>query len=102
LTLSDLRKLSVKKTLRIRFVLPNGMECTVDEHGLAQIPALNKVPDFNLERELPAVSEFLLEFRAELDKKGMPRRQSLTRADLEAMTKASAGGAAGAADHDDE
>jgi hypothetical protein len=101
-TLSDLRKLSVKKTLRIRFVLPNGMECTVDEHGLAQIPALNKVPDFNLDHELPAVGEFLLEFRAELDKKGMPRRQTLTRADLDGMTKASAGGAAAAADHDDD
>ena len=81
--------------------MPNGLECTVDEHGLAQIPALNKVPDFNLERELPSVGEFLLEYRAELDKKGMPRRQTLSRAELDAVTNASAGGAA-AADHDDE
>jgi hypothetical protein len=100
-TLADLRKLTVKKSLRVRFRLPNGMECTVDEHGLAQIPALNKVPDFNLERELPSVGEFLLEYRAELDKKGMPRRQTLSRAELDAMTNVSAGGAA-AADHDDE
>jgi hypothetical protein len=100
-TLADLRKLSVKKTLRIRFVLPNGMECTMDEHGLAQIPALDKVPDFNLEHELQSVNEFLLEWRADLDKKGMPKRQSLSRAELDAMTKAPAGVAA-AADHDDE
>ncbi len=101
MTLADLRKLSVKKTLRIRFILPNGMECTVDEHGLAQIPALNKVPDFNLERELPSVGEFLLEWRAELDKKGMPKRQTLSRAELDAMALSPAGGAA-AADHDDD
>ena len=61
MTLTDLRKLTVKKSLRIRFLLPNGMECTVDEHGLAQIPALNKVPDFNIDRDLPSVNEFLLE-----------------------------------------
>lgn len=101
MTLADLRKLTVKKSLRVRFLLPNGMECTVDEHGLAQIPALHKAPDFNLERELPSVSEFLLEYRAELDKKGMPRRQTLSSAELDAMTNVSAGGAA-AADHDDE
>jgi hypothetical protein len=100
-TLADLRKLTVKKSLRIRFLLPNGLECTVDEHGLAQIPALNKVPDFNLEHELPSVGEFLLEYRSELDKKGMPRRQTVSRAELDSMTNASAGGAA-AADHDDE
>ena len=91
MTLSDLRKAAVKKTLRIRFVLPNGMEGVVDEHGLARIPALNKTADFNLEQELAKVSEFLLEFRAELDKKGMPRRQTLSRAELETMTAASAG-----------
>ena len=100
MTLADLRKLTVKKSLRIRFVLPNGMECTVDEHGLAQIPALTKVPDFRLERELPSVGEFLLEYHAEVDKKGMPRRQTLSRAELDAMANVSAGAAA--ADHDDD
>lgn len=100
MTLADLRKLSVKKSLRIRFVLPNGMECAMDEHGVARIPSMNKVPDFNLETELPQVKEFLLEWRAELDKKGMPRRQTLSRSELDAMTKAPAGGAEAA--HDDE
>jgi hypothetical protein len=99
-TLADLRKLTVKKQVRIRFQLPNGMECAIDEHGLAQIPTLNKVPDFNLERELVSVSEFLLEWRLDLDKKGMPRRQSLSRAELDSMTTAAPGAAA--ADHDDD
>ena len=102
MTLADLRKLTVKKSLRVRFLLPNGMECTVDEHGLVQIPALTKVPDFNLERQLPSVGEFLLEYRAEVDKKGMPKRQTLSRAELDAMTTVSASGPSAAADHDDE
>jgi hypothetical protein len=93
-TLADLRRLAVKKTARIRFVLPNGMECAVDEHGVARVPALNKQPDFDLERELAQIAEFLLEWRADLDKKGMPKRQSLTRAELESLTKAHAGPAA--------
>jgi hypothetical protein len=93
-TLADLRKLAVKKTARVRFVLPNGMECAVDEHGIARVPALQKQPDFDLERELAHIAEFLVEWRAELDKKGMPKRRTLTRAEMETMTKADAGAAA--------
>src|SRR5262245_19258963 len=59
--LAELRKLTIKKQIRIRFVLPNGLECIVNEHGIAQIPALKAVPDFNLERELPQVGQFVLE-----------------------------------------
>lgn len=94
MTLADLRMLAVKKTARIRFVLPNGMECAVDEHGIARVPALNKQPDFDLERELVQIAEFLIEWRADLDKKGMPKRQTLARAELESLSKAGAGPAA--------
>jgi len=59
--LADLRRLSIRKQLRIRFELPNGMECVITEHGLAQVPALDRVPDFNLEQELGSVSRFVLE-----------------------------------------
>ena len=41
--------------------LPNGMECVITEHGLAQVPLLDRVPDFNLEEELGSVSQFVLE-----------------------------------------
>ena len=54
--LADLRKLSIRKQLKIRFRLPNGMECVVTEQGLAQVPALRRVPDFNLEQELAAMT----------------------------------------------
>lgn len=92
MTLADLRKLAVKKTARVRFVLPNGMEAQVDEHGVLRIPALQKPPDFNVETELSDVQEFLVEYRGELDKKGMPRRESLPAAGMEALTKAAGAG----------
>lgn len=61
MTLADLRKLSVRKQVRVRFPLQNGQECVVTEHGVAKVPALRGVPDFNLERELANSREFLLE-----------------------------------------
>lgn len=99
--LTDLRKLTVKKHLRIHFHLQNGLECIIDEHGLAQIPALNKVPDFNLEQELVSVGEFVLEMPKETDKKGIAKRQTLAREQMAAMTNAPATGAA-VAEHEEE
>src|SRR5580700_9060281 len=98
--LTDLRKLTVKKHLRVHFHLQNGLECIIDEHGLARIPALNKVPGFNLEQELISVSEFVLEMPKETDKKGVAKRETLGREKLAAMTSAPAGGAA--AEHEEE
>ena len=72
--LADLRKLSVRKNLRIRFPLPNGMECVVTEHGVAQVPGLKGVPDFNLEQELASITEFVLEPADEDKKRDRPRR----------------------------
>jgi len=34
------------------------MECVLNEHGVARVPTLHGIPDFNLERELAAVQEF--------------------------------------------
>jgi hypothetical protein len=59
--LADLRKLSIRKNLKIRFQLSNGMECVVTEHGVAQIPTLAHTPNFNVEQELASVSQFMLE-----------------------------------------
>jgi hypothetical protein len=83
--LADLRKLSIKKQIRIRFILPNGLECVVNEHGVAQVPALKAVPDFNLEDALAAVSQFSTEAAAPDPKKGF-RRQTLSRVELAALS----------------
>src|SRR5690349_5520162 len=50
--LADLRKLAIKSQQRIRFPMKNGMDCLVDERGVALVPGLDRVPDFNVEAEL--------------------------------------------------
>jgi hypothetical protein len=100
--LSDLRKVTVKKHLRIRFALSNGMECVVNEHGIAQVPALRAVPSFNLEDELASVRQFLVEpaGAGEKDKaKSQPR--SYTRDEMTALTSSGAGVEAAHDEHDD-
>jgi len=90
--LSDLRKVTVKKRLRIRFPLSNGMECVVNEHGIAQVPALRAVPDFNLEDELVGVQAFVVEPADAGEKdKGKPKARSYTRDEMTALARAGAG-----------
>lgn len=93
--LADLRKLSIRRQIRIRFPLRNGMECVVNEHGIAQVPALRSIPDFNLEQELASASAFVL------DPLTPGNSRQIAREDLDAMI-ASASGPAAAADHEDE
>jgi hypothetical protein len=102
--LAEVRKLSIRQQLKIHFRLRNGMDCVISEHGIAQVPALQGIPDFNLEEELAAASEFLLEPAAipdkKSDKKNPPKPRSVTRAELAGITSASP--SAGAAEHDEE
>jgi hypothetical protein len=95
MTLGDLRKLSIKQQIKIHFRLQNGMECIVNEHGVAQVPGLRGIPGFNLEEELAQAPEFLLEPRAPA-----PSRP-IRRDELSAMAAASPS-AAPVPDHDDE
>lgn len=93
--LADLRRLSIRKQLKIHFRLRNGLECVVNEQGVAQAPALKSVPDFNFEEELAAAGEFLIEPAAP----GQPRK--ISRAEMTELAAASPAAAA-AHDHDDE
>lgn len=88
--LADLRKLAIKQRTRIRFALSNGMECVVTEQGIAQVPVLKTVPDFNLEEEVARAERFQLETPS-TDSRKAPRLQSLSREQLAGM--AAAGGA---------
>jgi len=97
--LADLRKLSIRKNLKIRFQLPNGLECVITEHGMAQIPALRRVPDFSLEQELGSISDFVLE-SATADKKSAPKSWAVSREELASMVSTSGSGPA--AEHEEE
>jgi hypothetical protein len=105
MTLADLRKVSIRKQSKIHFRLRNGMECIVSEHGIAQVPALKGIPDFNLEEELAVASEFLLEPAAvpdkKSDKKSLLLPRSISRAELDGMT-ATSHSAGSSPEHDDE
>jgi len=96
--LADLRKLSIRKHWNIRFQLSNGMECVVTEHGLAQVPALRRPTDLNLEQELTSVAQFLLE-PAGVEKKPRASSRSVGREELTSMIGASP---AAANDHEEE
>jgi hypothetical protein len=97
--LGDLRKFAIRQQTRIRFFLPNGLECVVNEQGVAQVPALKGIPDFNLEQELAAAQHFHLDTLA-ADPKSPVKTRALGREELAALT----GGAPTAEvhDHDDE
>jgi hypothetical protein len=98
--LADLRRFSIRQQTTIRFRLRNGMECVVTTHGVAEIPELKGIPDFNLEEELASATAFLLESPSP-DRKTAPKPRNLTGPELAALL--SAGPAPGSApDHDDE
>jgi len=80
MTLNDLRKYSIRQQGQIRYRLSNGMECVVDAQGIARVPGLRAIPDFNLETELASAAEFTLEL-------GQASPKRLTRQDLEQLTQ---------------
>jgi hypothetical protein len=104
-TLSDLRKLSIRNQFQIRFQLRNGMECVISDHGVAQVPALKGVPDINLEEELAFANEFRIDAPldplAKKSAKNPVRPRSVGREEIIAMS-ASASPAAAAANHEED
>lgn len=98
--LADLRRASIRKSLRIRFQLPNGMECVVNEHGIAQIPTLHAVADFSLEEQLTQVQQFTVE-PVVVGDRSKPRLQQLNREQLAVLTAAPGADAGHHEDHDE-
>jgi len=99
--LVDLRKVAIKKQQKIRFRLRNGMDGVVNELGVATVPGLDRLPDFNLEQELEAAASFVLE-PLNMGQKNAPKPRTLTREEMVAMVSAAPAGAAHHDEHDDE
>ena len=97
--LGDLRKFAIRQQTRIRFPLANGLECVVNEYGVAQVPALKSIPDFNLEQELAAAQSFQLDALS-ADPKIPIKSRALRREELAALTDGTP--AVEVHDHDDE
>ena len=104
MTLVDLRKLAIRKQFKIRFVLRNGMECIVSADGIARVPALKGVPEFNLEQELASATAFEVETVVPAGMKNPPKPKlvSMGRPELAAMAQDSPGAASSRDEHEDE
>lgn len=98
--LMDLRKLSVRRQSQIRFRMRNGLECVITERGIAQVPAWKGIPDFNLEEELAAAGEFLLEPVPPDPRKGAPKPHPITRDEFSRLVS-DAPATVEAAEHDE-
>jgi len=101
MTLLDLRKLAIKKQQRIRFRLRNGMDCVMNEVGVARVPGLDRVPDFDLEQELAAATVFVVE-PVDATQKNAPKPVTMGREAMAVLVSASPAAAAHHDDHDDE
>jgi len=97
--LGDLRKFAIRQQTRVRFPLANGMECVVNEQGVAQVPALAGIPDFNLEQELAGAQQFQLDALT-ADPKNPIKTRALRRDELAILTAGAP--VVEAHDHDDE
>ena len=104
MTLSDLRKLAIRKQVKIRFTLRNGMQCIIAEDGVARIPDLKAQPDFKLENEFAEAATFVVEPVTPLGQKNPPKTKPLTldRAAMSAMASQSPSAVAVHDDHDDD
>ncbi len=105
MTLVDLRKLSIRRHLQIRFQIRGGRECVITEKGIAEVPGVKGVPDFNLEEELAAAGEFLLEsVAAPAGKREVRRQEAPRRIPREELIRMAGSGtaAAGHAEHEEE
>jgi len=105
MTLAELRKLAIKRHYQIHFKLRNGMECIISDHGVAHVPQLQVLPDFNLEEELVHATEFLIEpavvANAKTPAKNAERPRKISREELASLAAMSPA-AAVVADHEDE
>ncbi|MCC6391891.1 MAG: hypothetical protein IT167_14930 [Bryobacterales bacterium] len=89
--LSELRRLTIRKQMRVWFTLSGGSECLINEHGIAQAPGLQSAPDFNLEQEVAQAAAFRIEYMGEEAAK--TRARTATAADLQKMILAVTPGA---------
>lgn len=102
MTLTDLRKLTIKKKQRVRFRLKNGLDCVVNEDGVALIPGLDRVPDFNLDHELREAVSFVIELVPVAGQKNPPQPKTVTRSEMDALLAGAPAAGAAHDDHDDE
>ena len=80
-----IRRYAIREGVRVRFTLDEVGECLVNEHGVVQVPSWRGVVHFNVEALLASVEQFSVDTAEE-----PPKRQKVSRAQLQALLGASA------------
>lgn len=83
--LNDVRRMTVRKQVRVKFGLSGGAECVIDEHGLGKVPQLKGPPAFSMEEEFGLAKEFILEPAVLGTGRARSQPQKLTRHQLEEL-----------------
>ena len=60
MTLTEARRYAVSKKTRIEFSTASGLDCIIDEHGIARVPELKAAPDFTMTNEFDNATTFVL------------------------------------------
>ena len=60
MTLTAARRYAVQKQTRIEFTTSLGLQCIIDEHGIARVPDLKAAPGFTMTAEFDQAAEFTL------------------------------------------
>lgn len=94
MSLSDLKRIAVRRSVNIRFRIANGIECIITSEGISRVPTLRRPPEFNLESELAKVEEFVLEpvDADSQNRRGRQKELRLSRSELEKMASPAAAG----------
>jgi hypothetical protein len=97
--LNDVRRMTVRRQVKVRFALPGGAECVIDEHGLGRVPQLDRPPEFSMEEEFGRATEFVVEPARVGTGGGKSQLRKLTRPELEELV--GPGGPSREADHEE-
>ena len=89
--LVDVRRLAVRRRIRIRFRLSNGMECIVNEQGVVRLPELRHAPQFDLEEEIAKAAQFSIEEAVPAPGNQRTKPRPLSRAELDALSASAPG-----------
>ena len=80
--LGDLRRLTVRNSIQVRFRVAEEEECVVDGEGICRIPNIDGARDINLEEEFARAGEFVLEPIGQADRRASNKPRSLNRQQL--------------------
>ena len=78
---SDVRRLCIRRRMRVHFLLPSGVECTIDEHGATQCKRGDAFAGAGLAKLFSRIQHFTLE----MNPGAAAHRMTISRRELEQL-----------------